>query len=213
MFDVTHPISGHPVPVFDWHDHGIEFTPGDGHNKARLKPADLFVWHWTGGESEPDRMAKYLRKRTLGVEFAISRFGNIFQFCDPVEVDTADAGIVNSRSWGCEVINFGFRRWHKGFLTPKLGKDRGLYQTVLNGKIRKFAKFYPWQIQSAIALADAVSAASEIPATVPANCDVMTRGQLASFSGHVSHSNVSARKSDCGPELINALRNNFGQAA
>ena len=48
--------AGKQINVLNWHETGLEFHPGDGHNKARDPniPIEVCVWHWTGGEGEPD---------------------------------------------------------------------------------------------------------------------------------------------------------------
>jgi hypothetical protein len=210
---VVYPVkasNGQDVPVRRWNDGQLpavpEFKPGDGYNKKRTKPIDLFVFHWTGGENEPIVMAATLRKRDLGVEFAISRGGTIYQYCDPAVVDTADAGIVNSRSAGCEIISYGM----PGLMgPPKLGADRGVYIATTHGKAAKTARFYPVQIQAAIALAEAFSKA--VPAVQRRVPDAelqteMPRALLDQFKGFVGHYHITANKRDPGPELIDALR-------
>jgi hypothetical protein len=213
---VIHPLktsAGVPVQVRRWNDGQLpvvpEFKAGDGYNKKRFKPIDLFVFHWTGGENDPIPMAETLRKRSLGVEFAISRSGTVYQYCDPLVVDTADAGIVNSRSAGCEMICYGYA----GMMgAPKLGKDRELYVADTHGKAVKTAKFYPAQIQAAIALADAFSTA--VPAVqrkVPpaALKTAMSQVDLDQFKGYIGHYQITTNKRDPGPDLMDQLRYAF----
>lgn len=217
-YPVTHPVTRHPIPVFAWCDppgsmRVPEFRAGDGHNKRRTSPIDLCVVHWTGGEAEPDRMAETLRKRKLGVEFAISRLGNVFQFCDPAEVDTADAGIVNHRSVGIEVVSYGYAGPIS--LVPKLGRDRETYQARAHGRTVKTAHFYSVQTQALLALADALTDA--IPAMlrqVPPSDAAGVYGPAllkgpARFCGFVGHYHLTTSKRDPGPAPIDALRAHF----
>lgn len=220
---VSHPDTRYPIPVFAWCDPPgtvdvPEFKAGDGYNKERVHDIDLCVWHWTGGEAEPDRMAETLRRRKLGVEFAISRHGAIFQFCDPLWVDTADAGSVNHRSVGVEIINYGFRRWWKGYTAPRIARDRQLYQATTHGRTVKTAHFYEAQTSAALALADALHAGLGVPRRVPPlEVDSVYEPALlrdeSRFQGHVGHYHVSKKKRDPGPALIEALDDHFADAA
>lgn len=209
-----------PITVRRWDDGQLpkvpEFVAGDGYNKKRVKPIDLMVWHYTGGEREPIQMAAVLRKRKFGIEFAISRSGTVYQFCDPAEVDTADAGFVNNRSVGCEVVNYGYRSLRdlkNAFGVPKVGLDREMYDAVTHGRKVKTAKFYPCQIESVLALALAVSTAiPEIQKTVPAGVPgVLKEKEMVSFRGHIGHYHVTKRKRDPGPQLMDALGEFFSQ--
>ena len=207
-----YPVLG---PVLNWHNHGIEFRAGEGHNKRRKQEIDLSVFHWTGSENSPRIMASVLKKRELGVEFAIDQDGTIWQFCDPLITDTADAGLVNARSVGTEIVNYGFT-WGKDRKVPKKGMKRSLYKTILNGRTRTFAHFWPAQIAAALSLADALSSALPIPRQVPlfsggywVENETLKPDRLASFKGHVGHYHITNRKSDPGLDLLEALRCSF----
>lgn len=210
---VTYPLGGmaDEVDVLTWRDHGVEFRAGDGHNRRRVKPITLAVWHWTAAENPPLAMARTLRKRELGVEFAIDRDGTVFQFCDPLVVDTADAGIVNARSVGVEIVSYGMRRASRLWTIPKRGKDRGHRDVTIHGKRVRVASFYPAQTAAACALADVLSTVLPIPARVPMDAKgaVLTRAlsrmELDEFSGHLGHYHVTKKKLDPGPVLIEDL--------
>lgn len=226
---VRHPDTLHPIPVFAWCDppgalRVPEFRAGDGYNKRRTRwPVDLCVWHWTGGEAEPDRMAETLRQRKLGVEFAVSRAGNIFQFCDPRDVDTADAGGVNNRSVGVEVVNYGYAA---GFtidpvrairvpVVPRLGQDRETYAATTHGRTVRTAKLYPAQLSACLALAEAISTA--IP-SIPRKTATETGGAygpgaLLAFTGHIGHYQITSQKRDPGPWFMEQLRLSFEETA
>jgi hypothetical protein len=227
LWSVTHPVTGQTLRVRAWCDAPgagpkvVEFKPGDGYNKKRAKwPVDLFVWHWTGGEGEPERVAETLRQRKFGIEFAIGRYGSIYQFCDPAEVDTADAGFVNSRSVGCEIVNYGYAgtifdpiRMLKVPKVPSLGQDRLTYPANIHGRTVKTARFYPEQIASAIALAKAFSTAvPSVSRRVPvdaANKLIAKTMDVTGWSGHVGHFHLTDRKRDPGLDLLEAMQQSF----
>lgn len=218
LYQPVNPTTGAVIPVRRWNDGQLpkvpEFHAGDGYNKRRVQPIDLMVWHWTGGEQDPIAMAEVLRARKLGVEFSVSRSGTIYQFCDPQEVDTADAGYVNSRSIGCEIVCYGYRSvWdlRHAFGVPKLGQDREMYSAVTHGKQVETAKFYPVQVHAALALAEVVSAAiPTVRRQVPSPAaNMMTPAQIFTFSGHIGHFHLTDKKRDCGPYLIDQLRHAF----
>lgn len=218
LYPLRNPATGMSVPVRRWNDRELpdvpEFKAGDGYNKMRHRPVDLFVWHWTGGEQDPIPMAETLRRRKLGVEFSISRDGVVFQFCDPLFVDTADAGIVNSRSVGCEIVCYGYRSaWDlkHAFGVPKVGQDRPTYEAVTHNVKMITAKFYAAQVQAAIALADAASSAMPaITRCVPsAGTQMMPPQALQRYQGHLGHFHVTDKKRDPGPWFMDQLRYAF----
>ena len=56
------------APVRTWHDHGMEFIPGQHRRiRRRFMRPDSICWHWTAAENEPDRVYATLRRRGLGV--------------------------------------------------------------------------------------------------------------------------------------------------
>lgn len=214
LYPLVNLATGKEIPVRRWNDDQLpkvpEFKAGDGYNKHRVRPINLMVWHWTGGEQDPIQMAEVLRQRKLGVEFAISRSGTVYQFCDPAQVDTADSGSVNSRSVGCEIVCYGYRSvWdlEHAFGIPKLGLDREKYPALTHGHEVDTAKFYTCQVQAALALATAVSAALPIKRQVPgAAFSVLPPEGIAGFSGHIGHFHLTDKKRDPGPWFMDQLR-------
>ena len=207
VYSVVHPITGHPVPVLGPEDHKVEFRPGDGYNKKRVKPIDLGVFHWTGSENSVDQMVRTLRQRKLGVKFAISPYGVIYQFCDPMEVDTADAGIVNSRSWGVEMVNAGFRRMSTLWREPRYRKPpmgpRTYQSVVMHGKKVTVYDFYPAQTQAAFALNSTLVAA--IPTYSSAVCTESTVVDMTNVKGAVGHFHITDAKYDPGLPFMQEL--------
>ncbi len=199
------------LPVRNWMEHGMEVKVGRGSRRRHPKTEiDLFVLHWTGGEGSAKGLFRVLNHRALGVEFAVDRDAAIWQFADPVKVDTFDAGKFNPRSVGVEIVNYGFRR--KVADIPRAGRKRPLYQTTLNGRKRTFARFTPAQMAAAIALTEAVTdAIPTIPKQIPRDEGgqilqrTMTAASLKSFSGVVGHFHLTKKKSDPGTEIFKAL--------
>ena len=203
IYPLSHPITGHPIPVFGPEDHGMEFKPGDGHNKIRTHDITGSVQHYTGSENAVETMFRTLNKRDLGVEFAGTPLGSLFQFCDPVEVDTADAGAANKMTWGIEFVNQGIRKltdirkWRK----PRAHKlnlgPRPMYMANVHGRDIKMWGLYPAQVALMCALnrlmVDALPHYGEDVCVVPGVID------FKNFNGAMSHANVSRRKVDVGP--------------
>lgn len=210
IYPLNHPITGHPIPVFGPEDTGIRFEVGDGYNKKRVKEIDLGVFHWTGSENAVETMARVLRKRKLGVEFAISPYGSLYQFCDPLEVDTADAGIANSRSWGVEIVNAGIRRWKRLWREPRYRKvpmgPREKYDTRIHNRRVRCWDFYPVQTITACALNKVlVEAIDTYPANVCTEPGIIAIKGDDVFKGAIGHYNVTRRKLDPGTKLMETL--------
>jgi len=209
-YPLLHPLTGYPIPVFGPKDHKIEFRPGDGYNKKRRATIDLGVFHWTGSENAVETMASTLRKRQLGVEYAISPIGSLFQFCDMMEVDTADAGIANSRSWGVEMVNAGIRRASTLWRAPQYRKvplgPRPAYETVLHGRKLLCWDFYPAQTVTACALnkliCDVLPTYPRTVCTVPGVVPI--KGPDA-VKGAIGHYNITTEKLDPGTLFMEHL--------
>lgn len=212
------PGEGTHIPVYTWLDRRVrvpEFKPGDGFNKKRRTDIRMGVWHWTGGEGNPLVMAETLRKRKLGIEFAIDgRTGILFQFCDPSKVDTADAGYLNKPSYGVELVSYGYRAPLKGrhILIPKAGRDRGQEDVEYRGKMRRIALFRQPQIVTAVTLACLMSRALKIAPRVLEGEDgdvelgLVSPHRMSTFSGNVGHYMIDEDKLDPGPTLMRALQ-------
>jgi hypothetical protein len=207
---------GRGVQVSTWLDHGVQFRAGEGFNRRRRDDIDIACWHWTGAENGPLQMAETLKKRKLGVEFAIDRDGRLYQFADPLVVDTADAGSINSRSVGIEIVSYGVRSWDRAWLLPKHGELRATHRELLQGSVRTVADFFPPQTATACALAHALSAALPIPRKVPLTVDgtiiptALAPEKLRRYRGHLGHFHVSAQKLDPGRRLLEDIGRAIG---
>lgn len=196
-------------PTRIWTETGMEFKAGKG-ARWRANDIDLVVWHYTGGEGDAARLFRVLDRRKLGVEFFIDRAGVIWQFCDPMRIDTFDAGIANRRSVGVEIACYG--HVSKDRKVPKKGKDRKTYSAKMHGVEMIFAHFYRCQIAAAVSLADALSSALDISFRVPVDetdrliTRELSEEEFEAFSGHIGHYHVSKRKVDPGPALLNTFR-------
>jgi hypothetical protein len=199
------------APVYNWHDHGCEFKPGDGGRATSPKQViDLAVWHWTAGEGDYQALYRVLDQRELGVEWFIGD-GKIYQFCDPYRVDAFGAGKYNPRSVSTEVQNYGFRTDPREIPRARRG-ERPIFTCVQNGRQRKFASFYKEDLDLVVILARAISAAiPSIPLTTPAMPDLtpyqnfIPPQYMKDVKGHVGHYHLSSEKSDPGPEPLQRL--------
>jgi hypothetical protein len=213
--------------VLTWKEHSVQFRIGQGFNKRRVEDVDTVGWHWTGGENEPLVMAETLAKRGYGVEFAIASgldlpedaFADLYQFADPLVVDTADIGKLNARSAGVEIVSYGVKSWDRAWQVPRRGADRRLEPQRIHGKLVDVAAFRRPQTRTARALAEVLSRALDIPREVPrlpngrASGELLTDEQLAAFKGHIGHHNISAKKLDCGTHLLEDLFNPMWERA
>ena len=198
------------APVLTWRDHGLEFQPGHG-ARERRETVELHVVHVTGGEGAPPRMFSTLEKRELGVEFAVDVDGTIWQFCDPLEVDTFDAGYVNRRSVGTEIVNYGYRSRRAEI--PFRGRDRPTYETTIHGRRLRMARSWPVQIASLLALQETLASCPKlsIARALPRDSrgelrtGLMTRQEVADYSGVIGHFHVSRSKIDPGTDVLDAL--------
>lgn len=195
--------------VFNWRDTGLE-TKIAGNNKRRLKTqiVDLFIVHWSGGYGDAAALHRVLNSRELGSEFYIDYDGSIVEFCDPVLVNTADAGPVNKRSFGAEVRCGGF---------PVVGRERPdqpIYDGVLRGRARDYVDFSSAQKEALLALLEALRDAKhprvQIPLVVPGGAArTLTTGEMAAFKGVAGHYHVSTNKADPGPKVMADLGDAF----
>lgn len=199
------------LPVYNWHDHGLEFKPGDGGRAVKPKQVvDLCVWHWWGFEGEYTDLYRALDRRELGVEFGVAG-GKIYQYCDPIRVDAFAAGAYNPRALNVEVVNYGFRDPGQAPKTHD-GHVRGTYTCTQNGRKRVFAKYSEEDLVACVALAKAISLAiPTVPATTPTTADLKPYPNfigpkgMKNVHGHVGHYHISDQKSDPGEDLLHRL--------
>jgi N-acetyl-anhydromuramyl-L-alanine amidase AmpD len=212
-------VYGHKVAidadVLLWTDTGLEFKAGDGARRRNPKrQVDLGVVHWTGSENDIPTLFRTLDTRELGVEFAIDKAGVIWQFCDPALIDTFDAGVVNPRSWGVEVVCYGHR---KLFSLRNPDSARPTYNCRLHGKTFKAAEFNHAQLQALHALCNAMATAfPSMPRQVPVGPDrlvlnrAMRPDELRDYRGVVGHFHITNKKVDPGLQPIEFLKEKWG---
>lgn len=206
-------VGGKEVPcktkVIDWREHKMEIKPGKGARKRDTKKTtiDVFVLHWTAGEGSAKGCFDVLTTRELGVEFYIGRDGVIYQFADPVLVDTFDAGSMNPRSIGVEIANYGFRGDPKE--VPAAGKDRRIYEGTIRGRKIKMAAYYEPQLEAAYNLVEAIcNAVPTIPFVIPGEGDqklytgTMNPAQERKWKGVLGHFHISDQKTDPGIDIF-----------
>lgn len=206
--------------VLTWHETGMEFKAGQGFNKKREQQIDLSVFHWSGGEGPTGegsirQLFDILLQKKLGTGFAISRDGMIWQFCDPMKVNTATANQANPRAVSTEIINYGLVPKNLADI-PKAGVNRKQYTGYINTQRHVMAHFIEPQIASALALADTLSTVLAIPRQVPLDplsphgteilSRTMTPEELAAYKGHTGHFHINPEKTDPGLDLLEVFR-------
>ena len=207
-----------PFPVVHWSVSDLEFKPGQG-ARRRESLIDLLVYHWTGGENDVPLMFQTLQRRGLGIEFAIDLDGVCWQFCDPVEVDTFDAGSVNRRSIGVEIVNYGYRSFRSKVPTTTWGDRRKTHWEKIHGRPRKVADFLEAQVWTATELAWTLTqlkdTAVQIPGRIPTDAKgkilsrALTESELLSYSGVLGHYHLNKKKLDPGTRLMQTIGDNL----
>jgi N-acetyl-anhydromuramyl-L-alanine amidase AmpD len=161
------------------------------------------VWHHTGGENGAAGVHATLVARDLSVHFLIDNHGRIHQYAD-TEARCSHAGSANGYSIGVEIAN----RANK--VPFARGVKRALVIEEIHGVEMMATTFLPAQVTSAIALAEALSAAYDLPMAVPmfgahVHAGLVPPAELATFRGHLGHFHVSAKKRDPGLVLMEAI--------
>lgn len=202
----------HGLVVHDWNEHGMQFP-----TRRMRKVPTLYVQHWTGGEADEEGLFGTLKDRRLSVHLYIRQDGEIFQFADLAN-RCAHAGMVNFRSIGVEIANRGVPPKSKSLprgARPRpatWGKwKREVYEDTIRRRKIKLTEFYPAQIESALRLAETITAViSSIPKAVPKNDDgTLLQGTpnwvRRDFNGVAGHFQLSTNKIDPGTDLLNKM--------
>lgn len=200
---LLHPITKHPIPVYGPKDTGMEFTKNDGFNKKRRVAIRGGVVHYTGSENPPEVMFRTLNRRKLGVEYCITPLGSLYFFCDPLEVDTADAGAANKFTWGVEMISSGLVHKGKHVRPPKHMPPREKYKATVHGVELTYRRMYPAQLQTLFALNALM--VDELPEYEDNVCLDTTVINFKKFRGAFAHYNVKRGKTDVDPETMKKL--------
>lgn len=202
----------HGLVVRDWTEHGMKFPT----RRMRSDPT-LYVQHWSGGEGGASQLFNVLKKRRLSVQLFIDQEGEIFQFADLAD-RCAHAGMVNFRAIGVEIANRGVPpksvQLPRGSRprTKSWGKwKREVYEDTIRRRRIKMTRFYPAQIESAVRLAETITACiPSIPKAVPKEEDgTLLQGTphwvRKRFRGVAGHFQLSTNKIDPGTDLLNKL--------
>lgn len=196
-------ISGKPVPcasvVRTIREHGMQFVVGRGARKRTATP-NLIVLHHTAGEGDAAGVYRTLNEKGLGIEYVIDREGLIWEMADPAKIDTYDAGNVNARSVGIEIISCGLAP------LPKRAQDRGTYAATISGYGFTFAKFYPVQLQAMADLCDSLTLGLRIPRVYATKPGLLAPEILAKFKGIIGHFHCNGIKNDPGTQPFEYLQ-------
>lgn len=196
-------ISGKPVPcaseVRNIEKHGMQFRVGRGARK-RVETPNLIVLHHTADEHDAAGVFRVLNERMLGIEYVIDREGVIWEMADPARVDTFDAGNINARSVGIEIVSCGMVPLFKRAL------DRGTYEANINGQDFTYAKFYGPQLKAMADLCDSLTLGLRIPRVFATRPGVLSPDVLKRFRGIIGHYQASSIKPDPGPQPFEYLR-------
>ncbi len=195
-------VAGQPVEcrasVTTWQE-----RPELGFKRLKMRAETrAVVWHWTGGTGGADQVHRTLVARGLSCHFLIEPGGRIVQFADTA-THAMHAGQANPWSIGVEMVNPA---------TPyNRGADyRDLVRETIHGVETRATTFTAKQFVAALALAETLEDAYELPATVPmlnggVYAEVVPEPVMARFSGHVAHYMLNAQKRDCGLALMRCL--------
>lgn len=201
-----------PGGVLNWEQTGMKFEVGKG-GRPRKEKIRSHVVHWTGGENPPKTLFRVLNSRGLGVEFAIDYTGQLIQFCDPLILDSFDAGYANPFSVGTEIVSRGF--WPKHFdlgrTADRCRKRRTFEDVEIRGRKMKLALFTKAQLETLHILNLTLNAVLGIPLSFPRDSEgkplstTMTKRQVRESSGILGHFHISKRKTDPGLGVFNYL--------
>jgi N-acetyl-anhydromuramyl-L-alanine amidase AmpD len=204
-------INGEPVwvgsKVRTWGDHRMQWPAKN--TRPRTEPPRVIVLHVTGGEGLVPQVHRTLMARGLSCDMIIPPDGIAHQMSDMGTTTTFHAGFMNNRSVGFEVVNYGFTRDPK--LLAKWKPLREQYETTIHGRKFTMARSNNAQHAAVLAACDAVCQAFGIPRRLPRNADgslrtdVMTREELADYSGVLCHYNLTPAKIDPGTDLPETL--------
>jgi N-acetyl-anhydromuramyl-L-alanine amidase AmpD len=173
------------------------WAPGSRDCGIRTKPVAGMVWHWTGGGDDPERVVHTLKERGLSIHFVIGYDGKILRCADPATTVCFHAGkTANARFIGVEICN-------RGIGSQSAKNPRAHVPASAHGRKFTALDFSPAQYESILLLADEMSARFAIPKVTAASNTVI---DVAAFSGHMEHINVSKKKIDCGGLVMAKLR-------
>ena len=195
--------------VIDWRSSGLQFKPGKNNCGKRKLPPELLVVHFTGTENPPPAM--FQNMTVTSVEFGMDYHGQIWQFCDPVDVICAQAQGANAFSFGIEIQNRGVPTTNAAVnhLFP-----REKYSVKMPWGEQWYTQFTAEQVFALMQFIDALTAAKIIPAQIPVDTFLTKRvpkkqwSKLRGVVGHY-HVDVDPGKIDPGPAIFYELWDHF----
>lgn len=156
------------------------FYPGCNKNtKARRRPPQGIVIHWTGAENSPDRVRRTLESRDLSIDFVVDSAlepsrRRIVQMADPLVTQTAHAGIANPRFLGIEVVSRGFAKREDvvgSDLRDRTDLDwtvpRDLFTDRIHHRPINFASYHPDSLHDVVWLVECICGRLGIPRAIP----------------------------------------------
>jgi N-acetyl-anhydromuramyl-L-alanine amidase AmpD len=173
------------------------WMPGMRDCALRTEPVDGMVWHWNAGGDDPDRVVRTLKERGLSIHFVMGYDGRILRCADPATTVCFHAGkTANRRKLGIEICN-------RGIGSQSAKNPRAHVPASAHGRKFTALDFSPAQYKAIVELADEMSERFAIPkVTAPSDTVI----DVAKFSGHLEHINVSKKKIDCGGLVLSKLR-------
>ena len=166
--------------------------------RPRVDPVRCIVLHWTGGEGPIEQVKETLRLRGCSYHYVLDQNGWIYNLVS-TEYVAYHAGKWNEGSIGVSLVSKG------------VGKSiREKYSCVIRHKRYEMLEFYPLQTSACIGLVKRICAQYHIPSEFH-QCDGRMCTDLApeGFRGILGHYQVSKKKIDPGPRLLEDLRRNL----
>jgi N-acetyl-anhydromuramyl-L-alanine amidase AmpD len=193
-------VRGEPVfcaaDVRVWSETGLRFPARGKRTETRA-----VVWHWTGGEGGGEQVHRVLTSRGLSVHFLVDQAGVVWQYAD-ADAYCSHAKGANGWSCGVEISNRANGRAEHPRWPRQVTSER------IHDRQMRVTRFLPAQVTAALALADALSRAYDLPRSVPTHPggDLVT-GELGglerhAFSGHMGHYHLTTEKNDPGTVLM-----------
>lgn len=193
------------VTVRSWDEHGLRFTNAEGGIRKLPRTPSIVTLHWTGGNGDASRVFRTLRHRKtrdgkgLSVQLFIDAAGVLWQFADLADRARHASG-ANKYGPGIEIQGLGLDR-----VAHPAAQD-----AVIHGRAHRVLPFTEPQFRTVVAVSKALAALCNLPRAIPGNggafyAGLLTRDEIANFSGVLGHLHVSEHKLDPGIEVFRRL--------